>query len=191
MTDIEDHPDNVLRIDRTFAARPDLVFALWTRPEFVRIWFGSSHGFSAEECELDVRPGGVWRLKTRNGDVTEQPNGVYHEVVPPSRLSYSYGFAGVDFHSVVSVDLTPEGQGTRMRFCQTGFPDAEARREHGWGWPVVFRLFEQALLGAHGVGAVLPGTPPRQLDGVSRDMAAAREAWEAERLQRLADRKAG
>jgi uncharacterized protein YndB with AHSA1/START domain len=58
MTDIADRPDNVLRFDRYFAAPPGLVFALWTRPQFVSIWFGSSHGFRAEVRELDPRPGG-------------------------------------------------------------------------------------------------------------------------------------
>ncbi len=187
MNEPEDHPDNVLRIERRFEAAPALVFALWTRPEFIGIWFGSSHGFRAEVAELDPRPGGIWRLVNRRGDLTEHPCGVYHQVLPGRRLVYSYRFAGTDFHSTVSVDLSPDGQGTVMRFCQTGFPDVIARNEHGFGWPVVFRLFERALLGTHGVGALVPELPQEHLDGVARDMQAAREAWEAERAALIRD----
>ena len=138
--------------DRYFAGPPALVFALWTRPQFVSIWFGSSHGFRVEVHELDPRPGGYWRFVNRRGDAVERPWGVYHEVEPARRLLYSYFYEGTDFRSMVSIDLAPEGAGTRMRFCQTGFPDAESHREHGFGWPVAFRLFEQALLAAHGIG---------------------------------------
>ncbi len=181
MTDSADRADNVLRFDRYFAGPPALVFALWTRPQFVSIWFGSSHGFRVEVHELDPRPGGYWRFVNRRGDAVERPWGVYHEVEPARRLLYSYFYEGTDFRSMVSIDLAPEGAGTRMRFCQTGFPDAESHREHGFGWPVAFRLFEQALLAAHGIGSSLPALPQKALDGVARDMEAARQRYEEER----------
>jgi len=180
MADYADRPDNVLRFDRLFAGPPALVFAMWTRPELVSVWFACSHGFRAEVRELDPRPGGFWRLVNRRGEVTEFPWGVYHEVIADRRIAYSYFYEGTDFRSTVSVDLTPEGAGTRMRFCQTGFPDAESHREHGRGWPVAFRLFEQALLGAHGIGATLPNLPKKVMDGVARDLEEARARHEAE-----------
>jgi uncharacterized protein YndB with AHSA1/START domain len=188
MPKIADRPDNVLRLERVFAGPPALVFALWTQPQFVSVWFGSSHGFRAEVRELDPRPGGYWRLVNRRGETTESPWGVYHEVEPGRRLLYSYFYEGTDFRSIVSIDLSPEGAGTRMRFCQTGFPDAESHREHGFGWPAAFGLFERALLAAHGIGASLPQLPKEALDGVARDMEAARRKYEEERQKQARNR---
>jgi hypothetical protein len=71
-----------------------------------------------------------------------------------------------------------------MRFCQTGFPDAESFHEHGRGWPVAFRLFEEALLAAHGIGASLPALRQKTLDGVARDLEAARARYEAAKQAR-------
>jgi uncharacterized protein YndB with AHSA1/START domain len=173
-----DQRDNVLRFDRWFDGAPSLIFAMWTQPALLQVWFGASHGFRAEVTELDPRPGGRWRITNRKGDVTEHPEGVYHEVVADRRLVYGYHYAGTAFRSTVSVDLSPEGQGTRMRFCQTGFPDAGAFDGHGMGWQVVWKLFGEALLAAHGVGSVVPGLPAERIDGVRRDLEAARARHE-------------
>lgn len=181
MRDPADRADNVLRFDRHFDGAPEMVFALFTRPELVPIWEAASHGFRAEVLELDARPGGIWRYRNRKGDTVEHPWGVYHEVVPGRRLAWSYFYEGTDFRSFVSIDLAPEGQGTRMQFCQSGFPDAVSLAEHGKGWPVVWRLFQDVLLAGHGIGAHLPSIPERPMDGVARDLEAARQRWEAER----------
>lgn len=181
MPDIADNDDNLLRFDRWFDGPPELIYAMWTVPQLVAVWEAASHGFRATVLELDPRPGGRWRYANRKGATVEHPWGVFHETVPGRRLSYSYHYEGTDFHSFVSIDLAPERQGTRMRFCQTGFPDARSRHEHGWGWPVGFRLFEAALLGAHGIGAHLPNPPDAAISGVARDLEAARARWEAER----------
>ncbi len=181
MTTVSDREDNVLRFDRHFAGAPELVFALWTVPELLTEWFAGSHGFRAEVEEFDPRPGGRWRLVNRKGEVVEHPHGVYHEVVPPSRLLYSYQYAGTDFHSTVSVDLSPEGEGTRMRFCQTGFPDSASRDEHVEGWSWVWKLFENALLARHGAGTVYDVPVARRTSEIERDIAEARRRMDEER----------
>lgn len=181
MPDIADRSDNVLRFDRLFEASPQQVFTLWTEPQLVAVWFGSSHGFRAEVDEYDVRPGGLWRITSRKATAIEHPHGVFHEVVPNRRLAYSYQFRGVDFHSTISVDLSAQGAATRMRFCQTGFPDAASLRDHEGGWGVVWRLFGEVLLAQHGIGATLPPVGPEPTGGVARDLEAARRRFEQER----------
>jgi uncharacterized protein YndB with AHSA1/START domain len=180
---MDDNSANALRLTHQFAGPPGLVWAIWTRPEMIRAWFGSSHGFRAQDIAVDLRPGGRWSLRNVNGPVTEHVSGTYHEVQPDQRLSYSYHFEGTAFFSVISVDLAPEGQGTRLHFLQTGFPDAVARAEHGRGWPYAIKLMGDALLAMHGVGSLWPALPePRQLDGVAADLEAARQRMAQERL---------
>jgi uncharacterized protein YndB with AHSA1/START domain len=147
----------------------------------VKVWFASSHGFRAEIEEYDVRPGGVWRLKTRKSDIVEHPHGVFHEIVPPRRLVYSYRFLGTDFHSTISIDLSPHGQKTRMLFCQTGFPEASSRDDHEGGWGVVWRMFGEVLAAQHGIGSAFPPFSPERKSEVIRDLEAARKRFEEER----------
>jgi uncharacterized protein YndB with AHSA1/START domain len=173
---MDDNSDNALRLTHRFAGPPGLVWAIWTRPELIRSWFGSSHGFRAHDTAVDLRPGGRWSLRNVNGAITEHVSGTYHEVQPHRRLVYSYHFAGTDFFSVISVDLTPDADGTRLNFLQTGFPDAQARVEHARGWPQAIRVMGEAVLAMHGVGSLWPKLPEKaHMDGVARDLEAARD----------------
>jgi uncharacterized protein YndB with AHSA1/START domain len=172
---MDDNSANALRLTHRFAGPPALVWAVWTRPELIRSWFGSSHGFRAHDIAVDLRPGGIWSLRNVKGAVTELVSGTYHEVEPDRRLVYSYHFEGTDFFSVISVDLAEDGDGTLLQFLQTGFPDAQARVEHARGWPHAIRVMGEALLAMHGVGSLWPALPgPRHLDGVARDLEDAR-----------------
>lgn len=172
---MEDNSANALRLRRSFAGPPGLVWAIWTRPELIATWFGASFGFRAHDVAVDLRPGGNWSLRNVNGPVTEHVCGTYHEVEPASRLVYSYHFRGTDFFSVISVELTPEGDGTRVDFLQTGFPDDRARSDHARGWPNALKVMGEALLAMHGVGTIWPKLPEQtHLDGVARDLQAAR-----------------
>ena len=173
---MEDNDANALRLTHRFAGPPGLVWAVWTRPELIRSWFGSSHGFRAHDIAVDLRPGRNWSLRNVNGAITEHVSGTYHEVEPTRRLVYSYHFQGTDFFSTVSIDLTPKADGTRLHFLQTGFPDAQARIEHARGWPHALRVMSDALLALHGVGTLWPKLPEKtHLDGVARDLEAARQ----------------
>jgi uncharacterized protein YndB with AHSA1/START domain len=45
----------------------ELVFAAWTDPKHVPRWWGPN-GFTNTVLEMDVRPGGVWRLVMHGAD---------------------------------------------------------------------------------------------------------------------------
>lgn len=68
---------------------PALVYEAWTNPEHVRHWWGCE-GSEISVCEMDVRPGGAWRVVMRMADGSEHPfKGVYREVVKNERLVYT------------------------------------------------------------------------------------------------------
>jgi uncharacterized protein YndB with AHSA1/START domain len=170
-----------LRLEHMFAAPPALVFSIFTTPALISAWFASSHGFRAHDVKVDLRPGGVWRLRNVKGDIAEHVWGTFHEVIRDDRLCYSYHFEGTDFFSIVSLRFEPRGTSTALHFCQTGFPDDQAFIEHSRGWPLVLRIIEDAVLAAHGVGTVWQGSGAQTLDGVARDLEAARLRLEEER----------
>src|SRR5262249_20881093 len=71
---------------RTFDAPRQLIFEAWTKPEHLQRWFGAP-GWTLTVCEIDLRPGGIWRFVMRKASGKEMEiRGVYREIVPPERI---------------------------------------------------------------------------------------------------------
>lgn len=71
---------------RRFDAPRALVWRAWTDPEMLVRWWGP-HGHDAPECDVDLRPGGRYRIVARGPDGTLYPvKGVYLEIAPKTRL---------------------------------------------------------------------------------------------------------
>jgi uncharacterized protein YndB with AHSA1/START domain len=78
--------DREIVFTRVFNAPRRLVFESWTKPEHVMRWYGCGSS-SMTACEIDLRPGGVYRFVTRLSGGTEYTlSGVYRDIVPPARI---------------------------------------------------------------------------------------------------------
>ncbi|HLK08914.1 MAG TPA: SRPBCC domain-containing protein [Candidatus Angelobacter sp.] len=107
-----------LVITRVFDAPPDVVFKAWTDPRQMAQWWGPKN-FTNPVCELDVRPGGAWRIVMRAPDGTEYISaGVYSEVVKPERLVFTnnaYDHEGKSLlEGVTSVTFQAQGAKTKL-----------------------------------------------------------------------------
>jgi len=81
--------DREIVITRLIDAPRELVFTAWTDPNHVAHWWGPK-GFTTTIHEMDLRPGGVWRLVMHGPDGTDYPNKIiFVEVVKPERLVYT------------------------------------------------------------------------------------------------------
>ena len=105
----------MISITRVFDAPREQVWRAWTEPERLATWWGK-RGWSTPvaSVELDVRPGGVFRLNSINDeDGREMPmDAVYREVDEGERLVFARQDGSTS--SVTFVDL---GDGrTEMRF---------------------------------------------------------------------------
>src|SRR3982750_3642882 len=85
--------DREITFEREFAAPRALVFKAWTDPRALEHWFGPA-GWTLPVCEVDLRPGGVWRYCMR-GPKGEESWGraTYREIVEPERLVYTDSFS--------------------------------------------------------------------------------------------------
>jgi len=94
-------------VKRTFNAPARLVWEAWTRPEYMRRWYGNSC-MTLEVCEMDVRPGGAWRRVLRMQDGKQIGfHGVYREVEFPQRVVFTEVYEPVPEHpSLVTVTLS-------------------------------------------------------------------------------------
>lgn len=120
--------DRELIFTRLFDAPRELVFEAWTNPQHLEQWWGPN-GFTTTIYEMDVRPGGVWRLVMHGPDGRDYKNKlVYLEVKKPERLVYKHdpekGSEPGNFEVTVTFDARGEKTEVTMRML---FPSAAQR----------------------------------------------------------------
>jgi uncharacterized protein YndB with AHSA1/START domain len=118
--------DRELIFTRVFEAPREMVFEAWTNPKHIVQWWGP-HGFTTTIHQMDVRPGGVWRLTMHGPDGVDYKNRiVFVEVAKPERLVYKHepeeGCEPVTFE--VTVTFAWERGNTRVTMRML-FPSTE------------------------------------------------------------------
>ena len=119
--------DREIRIERIFEAPRDRVFAVYTDPELIPEWWGP-RDTEATVDQMDVRPGGSWRILVRSSDGSETAfRGTYREVTAPERIVQTFEWEGMPGH--VSVETaTFEDLGDRTKVTTTAiYHTAEER----------------------------------------------------------------
>jgi uncharacterized protein YndB with AHSA1/START domain len=127
-------PELDLVLERTVDVPRELVWAAWTEPERVKRWFAPSP-WTIPECEIDLRPGGVFRCVMRSPDGKEYPNvGCWLEVLPQDRLVWTdallpgYRPSPTPLFTAV-VELEAHGSGTRYT-VRALHADPATRKRH-------------------------------------------------------------
>lgn len=149
----------VLRIERTFNASRERVFAAWTTPEIIRQWSAPA-GLRVADGEGHVVPGGRWRVVMVNDTTGERhvAVGTYLEVERPVRLHYTHAWQGEDesfeeamtHATTVTIEFHETGSQSRMVFIQAGFESAGSRDGHADGWKSCFDLLAHLLAESDG-----------------------------------------
>jgi uncharacterized protein YndB with AHSA1/START domain len=86
-----------IRFTCIFQRKRQTLFEAWTRPEHIRNWYGCEDS-TVEECEVDLRVGGAWRIVVRMADKSKHHfHGMYREVVQGERLVYSECYEAPQF----------------------------------------------------------------------------------------------
>jgi len=123
-----DSSDREILVARLFDAPRELVFEAWTNLKHIPHWWGPK-GFATTVHEMDVRPGGVWRLTMRGPDGRDYKNRiVFVEVAKPERLVYKHepepGSEPVSFQTTVTF---VEREGQTEVTVRMLFPSPQAR----------------------------------------------------------------
>ena len=133
-------------------ASPETVWEFLVDPNKATRWMGQAVSF-------DSRPGGLYRVEVIPNHTAR---GEFVELDPPRRLVYTWGWEpGEDGanpvppgSTTVEVELTPNGNGTMLRFTHRDLPGAEAAESHGHGWD---HYLERLVIAAAGSD---PGPDP-------------------------------
>jgi uncharacterized protein YndB with AHSA1/START domain len=138
-----------LSITRDFNAPRELVFALWVTPDHIPHWWGP-RGYATVSCEVDLRPGGRWRVASRHEDGTETAEtGLIREIDRPSRLTLTHAWEDADgkpgTETIVTITFADVQGKTRMTFHQVGFDSVAASEGHEIGWTESFDMMTEYL----------------------------------------------
>lgn len=140
-----------VKIERTFDAPIDAVWAMWTDAEMFKSWYGPM-GMTVPTAEMDVTVGGTrnvsMEMVTPERTMTMYFTGVFKEVTAPTRLVYTEAMCDADGNVIspeqmgmppgspditeVIVDLKAEGDQTVMTMVHVGVPDGSPGAG-GWG----------------------------------------------------------
>ena len=141
---IKPDPKLDLVLERVVDVPVDLVWLVWTEPAHLMKWF-TPKPWKTVDCEIDLRPGGIFRTTMQSPEGQQFPNiGCYLDVVPKQRLVFTDallpGFRPkAEAFMTAIVEMKPEGKGTR--YIATALHQNEADRlKHeqmgfhtGWG----------------------------------------------------------
>lgn len=164
MTASKVDPKLDLVLERIVDVPPELVWKAWTTPEYLEKWFTPAP-WTTIDCEIDLRPGGIFRTTMQSPEGEKFPNvGCYLEVIKNEKLVWTDALiAGYRPASQPSdclgqfftamIILEPHGTGTKYTAIALHSSE-ESRKKHeemgfhdGWG-KVLEQLVELAKSGA-------------------------------------------
>jgi len=143
-----------LVLERIVDVPKELVWAAWTKPEHIKKWFTPAP-WKTVDCEIDLRPGGLFRTVMQSPEGQDFPNvGCFLEVLPYERLIWTDAFGpgfrpayrsghevscGLPSFMTAVISLETHGKGTKYTALAI-HRDEEGRRKHeelgfheGWG----------------------------------------------------------
>jgi uncharacterized protein YndB with AHSA1/START domain len=107
---------NEVVIERLFNAPVNLVWSIWTEPEFIKIWFGSDPNGTVLLADIDLSIGGKYRISFQDSDhSTHTAYGEYLEIVEFSKLRYTWEWESeAGYISEVIVEFIPQAEKTLL-----------------------------------------------------------------------------
>src|SRR5688572_29415721 len=152
-TTIKPDPRLDLVLERVIDVPRKRVWEAWTKPEQLKKWF-TPEPWKTVDCEIDLRPGGIFRTVMRSPEGQEFPSeGCFLEIVEGSKLVWTsallHGFRPANLalaekecdEIAMTVILTLESQGAGTKYTALVLHNDEASRSkhekmgfhEGWG----------------------------------------------------------
>jgi uncharacterized protein YndB with AHSA1/START domain len=131
-----------IRVERTFRAPPDKVFAAFTNVEVLQRWWAPGLGWEIPVAEVNLTVGGRMRLVMQNPQGEEYGGqGEFVEIDPPRRLTYVWRWDDEEDAEpqFVEVDFFETDDGsTAVVLTNKGLRDEASMDDHRDGWELSF-----------------------------------------------------
>jgi uncharacterized protein YndB with AHSA1/START domain len=124
-----------LVVRKTIRARAARLFAAWTIPEQLKLWWGPQ-GVKCIEAEVDLRCGGRYRIGNQlpDGKVL-WITGEFEVIEAPRKLVYTWRVEPeTENPERVTVQFEPMGNGTEVIVTHERIASQELRKMHEQGW---------------------------------------------------------
>ncbi len=116
--------DRTLRTSRFLPYRPSEIYSAFSSPDSLASWWGPE-GFTNSFEIFDFTPGGQWKFVMHGADGKDYLNeSRFVELVPDAKVVIEHNCPP---HFTLTIELTPENDGTRLSWVQT-FDDAAMAR---------------------------------------------------------------
>jgi uncharacterized protein YndB with AHSA1/START domain len=139
-----------LVLERVIDVPPALVWQAWTQPAHILKWFTPAP-WSTVDCEIDLRPGGIFRTVMRSPEGVESENlGCYLEIVENKKLVWSdtlgpgfrplptgtEGCHGLGFTAIITMEPHKTGTTYTARAMHKDEASSKSHEEMGFydGW---------------------------------------------------------
>lgn len=131
-----------------------LIWRAWTEPDLLMRWF-CPLPWKTIDCEMDLRPGGIFRTTMQSPEGKEFPNsGCYLQIIPDEKLVWTNALLSgfrpaapsptcgdelADFKFTAMVEVADFGSGTRYTATVIHADEAGSKQhaamgfEQGWG----------------------------------------------------------
>jgi uncharacterized protein YndB with AHSA1/START domain len=140
-------PSLDLELTRVTKLPRALLWRCWTEPEHLMPWF-CPLPWKTIDCEIDLRPGGIFRTTMLSPEGKEFPNaGCYLEVVKHEKLVWTDALlpgyrpsANPFFTGILTFEDTPDGTKYIARALHNNAEDRKKHADKGFeqGWGTVF-----------------------------------------------------
>ena len=132
-------------VERILPASPAEVYVAWTTPATLQRFMCPGRQ-TAPVVEADVRVGGRFRIVMRDGDRDTEHTGEYRVLEPARRLVFTWASHATGFEpTLVTIELTPHEDGTRLVLIHEELENDDVRRRHRGGWTSILEKLAAQL----------------------------------------------
>jgi uncharacterized protein YndB with AHSA1/START domain len=132
-----------LTVERNMAASSHALFLAWTQQ--LDRWFAAP-GTVLMSPEADT----PFFFETHFGGQRHPHYGRFLKLVPDRliQLTWVTGKGGTEgAETIVTVELTPQENGTHVKLVHTGFPTDESKAKHEQAWALVLAQLDERMVG--------------------------------------------
>jgi uncharacterized protein YndB with AHSA1/START domain len=138
--------DLTLTCRRTIKASPEQVYNAWLDPVTMRRFMSPRPDMHVSEARSDARVGGRFFVLMQ-GDKPYPHEGTYLELVPYSRLAFTWEAPWSAPGTRVDISLTPVAEGTEVVLTHGKFMSEESRDNHLQGWTGILGKLDALFAG--------------------------------------------
>ena len=129
--------DLTLTVRKLIPVPAERVYNAWLDPAMMRKFLFGGPDMHVSAVETDPKVGGRYRVVMTNASGDVPHSGTYLTLTPHSHITFTWELPYSVEGSTVSLDFTPEGQGTMVTLTQVRFANEGARDGHTMGWTFI------------------------------------------------------